>query len=202
VLIAVLFAVATITASIFSSLIVDTGTITVLVDSPNCGQVNVSGTTWQTYAQAIERSAPAYTQECYRDGTLPPTCHVFTQPTVPLTIEDVPCPFNKTMCGTKDAVRIDSGLIDVSRTFGLNLDHKDSVSFRKKTECTVLPVDGYYDVINLEYMPIWKPYGRDILPGEQVAAIFYGPKPPFETGETFLAYLVVSNSSGNPSVPR
>jgi hypothetical protein len=202
VVIAMLFAAVTITASIFSSLIVDSGTITVLVNSPSCGEVNITGTAWRTYAQMVDRSAPAYTQECYRDGPLPPACDVFTQPNIPLKVENVPCPFNKTVCGAKDAVRIDSGLIDVSQTFGLNLAAQDRVSFRKKTECTVLPVEGYYDVIDLKDMPIWKPDYREILPEEQIAAFFYGPKPPFDTGESYIIYLIASNSSGNPWVPR
>jgi hypothetical protein len=202
VLTAILFAAVTTTASIFSSLIVDSGTITVLVQSPNCGQVNVTRAVWRTYSQALDRSAPTYTHECYRDGTLPPSCDVFTQPSIPLIIENVPCPFNKTMCDTKDALRIDSGLIDVSKNFGLNLAAKDRVSLRKKIECTVLPINGYYDVIDLEDMPAWKPSFREIFPGEQVAAIFYGPKPPFLTGESYTVDLISSNTSGNPSVPR
>jgi hypothetical protein len=202
VLIAILFAAVTITASIFSSLIVDSGTITVLVDSPSCGQVNVNGTVSRPFGNMLDIAAPAYTQECYRDGPLPPACDIFTRPNIPLDVENVPCPFNKTMCGTKDAVRIDSGLIDVSKTFGLNLAAQDRVSLRKKTECTIPPADGYYGVIDLEEMPIWKPDYREILPGEQVAAFFYGPKPPFETGESYVVHLLTSNSSGNPWVPR
>ncbi|KAI4709015.1 hypothetical protein J4E89_006417 [Alternaria sp. Ai002NY15] len=106
------------------------------------------------------------------------------------------------MCDTEDAVSVDSGLVDVGKAFGLNLPSKDRVTFRKKIECTVLPVEGYYDVIDLKYMPMWKPDFREIFPGEQVAAIFYGPTPPLDTGESFLAYLVASNVSGNPKVPR
>lgn len=202
VLIAILFVALTTTASIFSSLIVDSGTITVLAQSPNCGQVNITREVWKTYKQAVDRSAPAYTQECYRNGTLPPSCDVFTQPSIPLTVENVPCPFNETMCDTKDAVSVDSGLIDVSKSFGLNLAAKDGISFRKKIECTVLPVDGYYRVFDLKDVDAWKPDYREIFPEEQVGATFYGPKPPFLTGETYLVYLVSSNSSGNPSVPR
>ncbi|KAI4607715.1 hypothetical protein J4E80_009456 [Alternaria sp. BMP 0032] len=190
VLIAMLFAAITITASIFSSLIVDTGTVTVMVDSPSCGQVNVTGTVWRPYGQLIDRAASAYTRECYRDGPLPPACNVFTQPNIPLNVENVPCPFNDTMCDTKDAVRIDSGLIDVSKTFGLNLAAQDRVSFRKKTECTVLPVEGYYDVVDLEERPMWKPDYREILPGEQVAVFFYGPRTPLETGESYIVHLI------------
>jgi hypothetical protein len=106
------------------------------------------------------------------------------------------------MCDTEEAVSVDSGLVDVRKAFGLNLPSEDRVTFRKKIECTVLPVEGYYDVIDLKDMPIWKPNFREMFPGEQVAAIFYGPKPPLDTGESYLAYLVSSNVSGNPKVPR
>ncbi|KAI4631716.1 uncharacterized protein J4E87_002422 [Alternaria ethzedia] len=192
----------TIAASVFSSLIVDTGAIEVLVDSPFCGSTNLIGTAWRTHANELDIIAPAYTQDCYSNGSLPVTCNVFTKPNVPLTVENVPCPFNDTMCDTEDSVSVDSGLVDVGKAFGLNLPPKDRVTFRKKIECTVLPVDGYYDVIDLKYMPMWKPDFREIFPGEQVAAIFYGPTPPLDTGESFLAYLVASNVSGNPKVPR
>ncbi|KAI4684749.1 uncharacterized protein J4E88_004190 [Alternaria novae-zelandiae] len=202
VLIAVVFTTMTIAASVFSSLIVDTGAIEVLVDPPFCGSTNLIGTAWRTHANELDIIAPAYTQDCYSNGSLPVTCNVFTKPNVPLTVENVPCPFNDTMCDTEDAVSVDSGLVDVGKAFGLNLPSKDRVTFRKKIECTVLPVEGYYDVIDLKYMPMWKPDFREIFPGEQVAAIFYGPTPPLDTGESFLAYLVASNVSGNPKVPR
>jgi len=45
-LIAILFTAMTVAASIFSSLIVNTGTIDVLVDSTRCAAVGFNGTAW------------------------------------------------------------------------------------------------------------------------------------------------------------
>jgi hypothetical protein len=112
-----------------------------------------------------------------------------------------PCPFNETMCGIgDDAVSVDSGPVDVTKAFGLNLGNKDHIQFRKKTVCTVLPIDGYYDVIPLKLMPTWAPTGRDIYPGEEVVAIFYGPTSDFTTGESYYGNLLESNMSANPDV--
>ena len=66
--------------------------------------------------------------------------------------------------------------MDVSKAFGLNLAAEDGVFIRKKTGCTVLPIEGYYEVYNLEDVPFFKPEGREIITGEQILPVFYGPK--------------------------
>jgi hypothetical protein len=201
VLLALLFAVATLAASIFSSLIVDSGTIDVLVQSPLCGRINSTGTAWRSYAVGFDRSAAGYTANCYKDGSLPPSCNVFTQPNIPLGIQDAPCPFlNTTWCGTKEAVSVDSGLIDVGKTFGLNLAAKDRVHYRKKTTCTVLPIKGAYDVLSLEKYPFLSDDSRSIFPGEEVVVLYYGPTFGQIPLATYFASLLLSNISGTPKV--
>ena len=41
------------------------------------------------------------------------------------------------------SIVVDSGLLEVSRYFGLNIHSKENVKFRRRTECTVPPTDGY-----------------------------------------------------------
>lgn len=202
VLIAILFTAMTIAASIFSSLIVKTGTIDVLVDSSRCAAVRLNGTAWRTYSDALTQTAPAYTQTCYQDGALSASCNVFTRPNILPKASNVTCPFNETMCDTEDSIRVDSGLIDVGKAFGLNLAAENGVSMRKKTECTILPIEGYYEVYYLEDFPFFKPEIRDIIAGEQIVPVFYGPRSDLISPESFLGYLVASNVSGNPRVAR
>ena len=63
VLIAILFTAMTVAASIFSTLIVNTGTIDVLVDSTRCAAVGFNGTAWRTYGDALTQAAPTYAQK-------------------------------------------------------------------------------------------------------------------------------------------
>jgi hypothetical protein len=131
-LLALLFTVATVAASVFSSLIVDTGTITVLIDSPLCG--GIGNKSADTFANQINYIAPSYADRCMRNGSLPSGCDSYMQPNIPLMVQDVLCPFlNTTWCNTTEAVSVDTGLIDMGKTFGLNLKAKDRVQFRKKT---------------------------------------------------------------------
>ena len=102
------------------------------------------------------------------------------------------------MCGIgEDAISVDSGLVDVSKTFGLNLAAKDRIQFRKKVLCTVLPTEGYYDVIPLKFVPTWAPTGQDVYPGEKVVAVFYGPTSDLATGESWYGNLLMSNLTAN-----
>jgi len=120
---------------------------------------------------------------------------------IPLTVKDAPCPFqNSTFCDTKEAVSVDSGLLDVGKTFGLNLAAKDRVQFRKKTTCTVLPIKEYYLVIDLDKYPKLMEGSRPALRGEQGVVLLYGPTfggtLPFAT---YMASLTMSNVTGRPT---
>lgn len=161
---ALLFTSATIAASIFSSQIVKTGIIPVLVNSPLCGGYSNNSGPFETQVRSI---APTMMDTCYQRGRLLGSCQWYMQPNIPLTIQDAPCPFNDTRwCDTKEAVSMDTGLLDISKTFGLNLKAKDRTQFRRKTVCTVLPIEGAYDVINVAEHPELTTKRRDILPNE------------------------------------
>ncbi|KAB2107082.1 hypothetical protein AG0111_0g5246 [Alternaria gaisen] len=201
VLVAMLFTAVTVAASVFSSFVVDSGSIEVLVDSPLCGRINGTGTAWRTYITTLIANAPVYAGACYRNGSLPALCNdAFTNVNIPLTVGSTPCPFNETMCGTKNAVTVDSGLVDVGKMFGLNLAAKDRVMFRKKVSCTVLPSEGSYEVFDLELIPSLVPADRFIFPGEQILALLYGPTDQTRI-ESYIGYLLVSNITGNPTIP-
>lgn len=194
---ALLFTGAAIAASIFSSQIVKTGNITVLVDSPLCGGYSNNSLIFKSQ---ISMLSPAMMDTCYQHSQLRGSCQFYMQPNIVLTMEDVPCPFNDTKwCDTKEAVSLDTGLLDIGKTFGLNLKAKDRTQFRRKTVCTVLPIEGAYDVIDVADYPELATKRRDILPNEQFLLLYYGPnlynmkKAP---GSTFGFSLLMSNVTG------
>ncbi|KAF2180390.1 hypothetical protein K469DRAFT_714764 [Zopfia rhizophila CBS 207.26] len=152
------FALATLAASIFSSYVVDSSNIQVLVRGPDCGAVNTSigeqGVPFRTYQGAINAFAESFAQDCYQNKTvLPARCNAFVRPNIPFTKERVPCPFSGGMCIGDEAIAMDSGLLDLNHHFGLNLQNQDGVKFRKRTTCSVLPLEGHTTVVNATDYP-------------------------------------------------
>jgi hypothetical protein len=95
---------------------------------------------WQSYEVSLHLSRLDYYRNCYKNSTLPAKCNAFIRPNIPLKLKDTPRPFiNKTMCATEGAgtVGVDSGLLDVSSTFWMNLPSKDRVQNQRQTVCTV-----------------------------------------------------------------
>jgi hypothetical protein len=176
VMLALTFTAATVAASVFSSLIVTTGVVEILVDSPLCGGINTTGTVWRSVKSYVDQTSGSYAKACYLNTTTLSTgCSSFMQPNIPLKVENAPCPFlNTTWCNTTEAVSLDTGLIDVGKTFGLNLAAQDRVSFRKRTTCTILPIEGAYDVVNVRDYPQLQE-DRPALTQEQVMILYYGP---------------------------
>jgi hypothetical protein len=168
---AVVFTLATLAASVFSSMVVDSGTLEVLVSSPYCGWATSERNTRHYASSPVKTVAVSYAGDCYRNTTTQRGCDVFTRSKVPLTTTNVSCPFG-TLCPHESAVSVDSGLLDVGKTFGLNLPHKDQVQYRKLTTCQVLPVDGYTKVAPFEKFK--QTMGRDALPNEEVMHIDFG----------------------------
>jgi hypothetical protein len=179
-LLAIVCALGTIAASISSSYVIDSSNIEVLVNSPLCGRLASFNTAFDnqvrtgTYSARAYDVAKAYAKDCYPvningEDLLPATRKVFVAPNVALKVEKTTCPFASKMCiGTKEepsqAIAIDSGLVDVNKAFGFNLADKDRVSFRKRTTCGVLPVDGYTSVV--EASSYLGANDRETLPGE------------------------------------
>ncbi|KAJ4360713.1 uncharacterized protein N0V89_001280 [Didymosphaeria variabile] len=157
-LFSLLFAASTLTASVFSSAIVSSSDIQVLVDSPFCGfrnatrYLNEHGSFENDYVSTYESIGETYALDCYiKSDTSRSRCNnIFVKPRIPVTIEEAECPFSAKICATKNfsAIVMDSGLLDMNEHFGFNLGVNDGVKFRRRTTCSVLPPDGYLTIIN------------------------------------------------------
>jgi hypothetical protein len=99
-----------------------------------------------------------------------------------------------------ESVSVDTGLLDVIKTFGLNLGAEERVQFRRKTTCSILPIEGAYDVIDLVDNPQLWPTDRDIFPNEQFLRVYYETIGNPRLNGASLGYtLVASNFSGTIS---
>ncbi|KUI69927.1 hypothetical protein VM1G_05376 [Cytospora mali] len=161
-------------AGIFSSSIVATTDIEVLLSSQNCGfwQENVLtlgvslGITWDNatnrfYQQEVGDSR-TYARSCYNASSLR-TCNTFVKPTIDWTTRyDAPCPFDGMCIGA--AMEMDTGLINSNAILGMNFPHNQQFEFRRVTTCAPLVQDGYITTEN----------STDI-PGDQILYYNYGP---------------------------
>jgi hypothetical protein len=143
ILVAIIFTVVTLAASIFSSLVVDSTNLVVLVDSPGCGWEAPGRMFSKGYIYPVMAVAAPYAKQCYGSSglnkTLPVVCNVFPQREIPFGTYEAPCPFDNRLCQKgAESVKFDTDLIDVGSAFGLNLDKSDAVKFRRKTTCSIL----------------------------------------------------------------
>ena len=199
VLVALTFSASTTAASIFSSLVVDTSNLIVLVSSDNCGWTNKTSvfSTGSADSGPILAVAAPYAKQCYPNAvapnqTLPAVCNsVFVRPNINFTTERVPCPFAEGFCESGDAVSLDSGLVDVSKMFGLNLPSTSGVKLRKKTTCAVLPLKSHTAVMKMADYPGTP--SRPVLPDEKIALVNYGAKVGDPGNATFMMSLIQSN---------
>ncbi|KAJ4359468.1 uncharacterized protein N0V89_000022 [Didymosphaeria variabile] len=189
IMLAILFAAVTIVVGIFSSYLVDSTNITVLVQSPYCGPVDflgddIEGSTenyslWNgEYMQKVADLADSYARDCYVSRTtVPERCRIFIRPTLPFQQQRVACPFESSMCKniSQPGLAIDTGLLDLNEYFGLNLAASDTVMFRRKTTCGVLELNGHYDVLNASNFPDFElNTGRAPWAGEQMMRMYFG----------------------------
>jgi hypothetical protein len=114
-----------------------------------------------------------------------------------LAVQDAPCPFkNETFCATKEAFNVDSGLLDVGTTFGLNIAAKDCVQYRKSTTCTAFPMKGHWDVYNVDDVP-------DLLytlPNEEIGLVSYDTTSGEVEWATYQVSMTMANVSGRITV--
>jgi hypothetical protein len=124
------------------------------------------------------------------------------QPNIPLQTSDGPCPFsNKTFCDTKEAFVVDSGLIDVGKSFGLNLAAKDRVRYRKRSTCTVLPAQGYYAIYDMKNNSALKYATGSSLDDDQFAITDWGTT--FDKllpWASFIVSMTMAKTTGRPAV--
>lgn len=188
-LLALVFAASTLTASIFSSAIVSSSNIEVLVNSPYCGfrnftrYYNEHGSFENDYVSTYESVGETWARNCYKSlETFQSGCrNVFVQPRIPVAVQEAECPFSPNMCAVQNssAVVMDSGLLDMNKHFGFNLKSTDGVKFRRRTTCTVLPAQGYVRILNASELPPLVEHNmldqpRYKFPLEQVEASLYG----------------------------
>jgi hypothetical protein len=149
-LIAVLFAAATGAASVFSSLVVDTTNLHVLVKSRACGWAETARAYEGGYLHPVKAASVPYAKQCYGNegihGDSPSICNVLLTQALPLNRSRGPCPFDYDACQANlDSVTFDTGLIDVGTSFGLNMVSSDGVKFRRKMTCSVMAAETKYN---------------------------------------------------------
>ncbi|KAF2012695.1 hypothetical protein BU24DRAFT_465061 [Aaosphaeria arxii CBS 175.79] len=218
----VCFIAIAIISGLFSSYVVDTSNLEVLINSPYCGQLNY--TTLYMYQQSTNSlfanlfpAMETYARECYQNKTkLPARCqNIFIRPNVSFTANPVACPWEKSMCldyTSLPAIEMDSGYVDFKKHLGYNLRDKDNVQLRKKTTCNVLPLDGHNQVRNAS---AWKNrFAKKQEPDQKIIAYQYGNwtamTPEELPGDSFLlplrvtGYLtegLISYAMADPGIP-
>ncbi|KAF2200034.1 hypothetical protein GQ43DRAFT_464310 [Delitschia confertaspora ATCC 74209] len=181
---ALVFTLGSMAAGIFSSLIVRSSNLEVLVSSPFCGQYWVPASQRQSvlsqgYEGQVRSISERYVQECYRGRkTLPARCHnIFTRSFIQSSIETVPCPFSAGIC-TSPAVAFDSGLLDVNDAFGFNLEDHERLKYRKRTTCAMLSQKDRTRRATFRETE-WPThlFGRPPLPEEELILYYFGTRP-------------------------
>jgi hypothetical protein len=202
VVVPILFIIASLLASVFTSFVVSTSNIEVLVSSPLCGQLNFTllarpETDSSTYMSEMISLSTAYAKDCYHDEK--PTaaaCHnIFEKSRLPLPAFQRPhaCPFASSMClgGERlPAVEYDTGLLDLNTYLGANFKQSESVKFRRKTVCAVLQREGHYKIFNateasepaLNYESLTG--GESVMPDEQLLVLYYGNRTEYLQSES------------------
>lgn len=183
-------------AAVFSSHVAKASGNEILLRSPNCGFVNLTGlgsaantVAYDTMDLNDTLTAAAYERACYNDANSPLQCGSFIQGQLRRTSKrNVPCPFSPEMCllGDMTAYEMDTGLIDSHTALGINAPMKDRLQYRKVTVCSPLQTKGYRITIN--DTDINSPTYNDTL-----IQFFYGPFGGNYTYEYNKASLRVNN---------
>lgn len=123
----------------------------VLINSANCGFIELSADASSVGPGLILVSnqltnAANYAQQCYsadRSGML--GCGRFVMDQVPMLVNtNAPCPFAEGLCRTNQSnILLDTGHIDTNDVLGLNAPMKERSSFRNVLSCAPLVTEGY-----------------------------------------------------------
>lgn len=206
IILSLIFAALTIVVGIFSSYLVDSTNISILVSSPRCGPMDyLSGylydnstnqeKVWiEDYSNKVTELSSQYVQDCYTNQTsTPERCRIYLHPSLPLTTGRTSCPFDTSMCKniSEPGLVTDTGLLSMKDQFGLNLAGKDDIKFRRKATCAVLDLEGHYDTYttkNISDIDVDFLVGRKIWEEEKVRLIYLGGSPPSNLS-TVLNYM-------------
>ncbi|KAF2840790.1 hypothetical protein M501DRAFT_909713, partial [Patellaria atrata CBS 101060] len=184
-----LYAVGFMLAAIFASQVVDSSEINVLIYNRNCGIWD--WVDWETLANSTELlnsttdsqevwistllSSTSYARTCFNSTNDDPQCKLFSRRAIDSTkLYDSGCPFESSLCldARSATLQLDTGLIDTSTIFGLNLRREDELYWRYVTSCAPLTTDNYTKTA------AEAPTGLKRLPGEEVTRYFYGEQRP------------------------
>lgn len=115
----------------------------------------------------------AYASNCYtNDSFLPTSCrNMNPRPNIRISAQPTHCPWDKSSC-TSPALAIDSGMLDINDHYGFNLEQKDSIQFRKRNVCSILPLENHYSIQNMSILE--DRIDRKAWRGEQAIMIMYG----------------------------
>lgn len=170
-----LFIFGALAATISTSFIVDNSNIEVLVNSPLCGRFPS-----ELDVDYLTKIAEATT--CRNS-------YIRQELVFPISAKPAPCPFAASMCtdGEIQAVSIDTGLLDLTRDFGVNLQKREAMKYRKVTTCAVIPVKDRFKIMNVERpRDPWNepiPGDSDSTIKEQIVALVLGSSTALASGE-------------------
>lgn len=183
-------AVSGIIFGVFSSYVVETADIEVLIRSGNCGVFTVpkeilfQDPLWVAHNKFWMEGLVAsstYARQCYNASSSTSACNIFTVPTVRWTTDYLaPCPFDIKMC-IGPAMTMDTGVVDSNDVLGFNFPAHDRVGFRKITTCAPITQDGYVTMMNASDKDALGGVGLSFLEGDQAAVFWYGPLNTFES---------------------
>jgi hypothetical protein len=166
---------------IFSSYVISFSNLEVLVNSKSCGLFsdNLDGEDAgaQHYRRQVNSMSESYARDYYQNEKLKmPRCRAFIKPRVPFNITHGKCPFLPPFCLENETavITFDSGLLDVTEYFGLNLPSHEKVQLRRKSTCTVLPREGFSKIIKYEDAGPSDTTGTNYSPGDEVFILNYG----------------------------
>jgi len=199
-----LVTVGTLAASIFSSYVVTSNNIEVLVQSPFCGTVTTPGSeSWSNYLRSTESVSRTLATECYLKNSTGTECRSFISPRIAFTQHPVPCPFKRSICKENvAAIQVSSDLQEVSGLFGLNTGPKDKVFYKKSTTCSVLSLAGRTSLVRESELPSKFQKSNVTLLDQEVLLTFLGPLGGGALNSTFFQRLWGANISwsyGKPS---
>ncbi|KAL9114279.1 MAG: hypothetical protein Q9227_001701 [Pyrenula ochraceoflavens] len=129
----------------------------VLISSPKCGQLMTAPIedfylAVQPYSSKLTTASAAYAQQCYGSTTAKQECSVFVKKQIPQIVSsNATCPFpgqEKICMRSSTNLRIDSGMIDSHKHFGINSAPEDRFTYRNVLECGPLRTKGFTQTVS------------------------------------------------------
>lgn len=197
---ALVYAIGMTAAGVFTSSVVSSTSIEVLVNSPYCRRVGDYAVDFffSDMSKKTNIASFAYADEYYKNNSsVANRCRVFTAPRIPFTTTISECPFPRVGCDSP-ALAFDSNLLDVRDHFGFNLADNDKVTYRRRVTCSIISSSNHSRLVPASRIPSYlrlRPY----YPYEEFLVYNMGSRTGIgdfgEGNVTFLQSLVDSNTS-------